>query len=48
LPIAVYAALEADLAVAQALSVLLVFVALALLLVARAALSRAEESAAAP
>ncbi len=41
LPIAVYTALEADLGVAQALSVLLVLVALGLLLVARAALARA-------
>ncbi len=41
LPLAVYTALEADLAVAQALSVLLVLVALSLLLVARAALARA-------
>jgi molybdate transport system permease protein len=41
LPLAVYTALESDLAVAQALSVLLVLVALALLFVARAALARA-------
>lgn len=41
LPLAVYTALEADLGVAQALSVLLVLVALALLLVARVALARA-------
>jgi molybdate transport system permease protein len=48
LPIAVYTALEADLGVAQALSVLLVLVALALLLVARAALSRATGSQVVP
>jgi molybdate transport system permease protein len=48
LPIAVYTALEADLEVAQALSVLLVVVALGLLLVARAALSRAEARASNP
>jgi molybdate transport system permease protein len=41
LPLAVYTALEADLGVAQALSVLLVAVAFALLLVSRAALARA-------
>jgi molybdate transport system permease protein len=41
LPLAVYTVLEADLGVAQALSVLLVLVALGLLLVARAALARA-------
>jgi molybdate transport system permease protein len=42
LPVAVYTVLESDLGVAQALSVLLVLVALLLLLVARVALSRAE------
>jgi molybdate transport system permease protein len=47
LPIAVYTALEADLGVAQALSVLLVVVALGLLLVARAALARATRGGAA-
>lgn len=40
LPIAVYTALESDLGVAQAISLLLVVVAFALLLVARAALAR--------
>jgi len=43
LPLAVYTALESDLGVAQALSVLLMVVALALLLVARAALGRTGE-----
>jgi molybdate transport system permease protein len=43
LPLAVYTVLEADLGVAQALSVLLVLVALGLLLVARAALARATQ-----
>jgi molybdate transport system permease protein len=46
LPIAVYSALEADLGVAQALSVLLVVVALGLLLVARTALARATRAGA--
>jgi molybdate transport system permease protein len=48
LPLAVYTALESDLAVAQALSVLLVLVALALLLVARAALGRAARNGGSP
>jgi molybdate transport system permease protein len=48
LPLAVYTVLEADLGVAQALSVLLVLVAFGLLLLARAALARATREGAIP